>query len=273
MHVRPISIPRSTSPHAAAQAQQHRRARLRTHISMHTMALTNMSCRHSRAHRHANASGTPAAPTSSVFLAATSAPCCSSVCTTAACPAREARCKLVLPSWRAGVRSAAGPQRQERPRQAATLSRAGHPALRTRTSTSTLQQGVVWVHTSPCIPWRPQTCMHGDVHRNANASGTPAAPTLFVAATSAPCCSSDCTTAACPDWEAECKLVHPSWRAGVRSAAGPQRQERPRQAATLSRAGHPALRTRTSASTLQQGVAWAPSRAIHPPRQCMRTWP
>ena len=29
MHVRPISIPRSTSPHAAAQAQPHRRARLR----------------------------------------------------------------------------------------------------------------------------------------------------------------------------------------------------------------------------------------------------
>ena len=33
MHVRPISIPRSTSPHAAASAQQHRRARLRAHIS------------------------------------------------------------------------------------------------------------------------------------------------------------------------------------------------------------------------------------------------
>ena len=59
MHVRPISIPRSTSPHADASAQQHRLARLRAHISMHTMARTNMACRHSRAHRHANASGTP----------------------------------------------------------------------------------------------------------------------------------------------------------------------------------------------------------------------
>ncbi len=70
-----------------------------------------------------------AAPTPS--FAATSAPWSSSVCTTARCPPREAACKLVLPSWRAGVRSAAGPQRQERPRQAATLSRAGHPALLT----------------------------------------------------------------------------------------------------------------------------------------------
>ena len=95
MHVRPISIPRSTSPHAAASAQQHRRARLRAHISMHTMARTHMACRHSRAHRHADASGTPAAPT--LFVAATSAPCCSSVCTTAACPRAEAECKLVRP--------------------------------------------------------------------------------------------------------------------------------------------------------------------------------
>ena len=83
MHLLPISIPRSTS-HAAAPAQQHRRARLRAHISMQTMARTNMACRHSRALRHSNARGTPAAPTSS--LAATSAPCCTSVCTTAACP-------------------------------------------------------------------------------------------------------------------------------------------------------------------------------------------
>jgi hypothetical protein len=73
--------------------------------------------------------------------------------------------------------------------------------------------------------------------------------------------------------EADKTRLRHTWRAGVRSAAGPQRQERPRQAATLSRAGHPALRTRTSASTLQQGVAWAPSRAMHPPRQCMRTRP
>ena len=77
-----------------------------------------------------------AAPTPS--FAATSAPWSSSVCTTARCPPSEARCKLVLKSWRAGVRSAAGPQRQERPRQAATLSRAGHPALQTRTSASIL---------------------------------------------------------------------------------------------------------------------------------------
>ena len=68
-----------------------------------------------------------------------------------------------------------------------------------------------------------------------------AAPTKSFAATSAPWSSSVCTTARCPPPEAACKLVHPSWRAGVRSAAGPQRQERPRQAATLSRAGHPAL--------------------------------
>ena len=60
-----------------------------------------------------------AAPTPS--FAATSAPWSSSVCTTARCPPSEAACKLVLPRWRAGVRSAAGPQRQERPRQAATL--------------------------------------------------------------------------------------------------------------------------------------------------------
>ena len=125
----------STSTHAAAPAQQHRRARLRAHISMHTMARTNMACMHSRALRHAKGV-TPAAPTSS--LAATSAPCCSSVCTTAACPREEAKCKLVSPTfWRTGVRSAAGPQRQERPRQAATPSRAGHPSLRTRTSAST----------------------------------------------------------------------------------------------------------------------------------------
>ena len=58
MHVRPISIPRSTSPHAAASAKPHRRARLRAHISMHTMAHTHMACRHSRAHRNADASGT-----------------------------------------------------------------------------------------------------------------------------------------------------------------------------------------------------------------------
>jgi hypothetical protein len=130
------------------------------------------------------------------------------------------------------------------------------------------------VHTSPCnMAPTHMACRHSLALRHANASGTPAAPTLFVAATLAPCCSSVCTTAACPDSEAKCKLVLPYWRAGVRSAAGTQRQERPRQAATLSRAGHPALRTRTSASTLQQGVAWAPSRAMHPPRQCMRTRP
>jgi hypothetical protein len=190
MHVRPISIPRSTSPNAAASAQPHRRARLRAHISMHTMTPTNMACRHSRERRHANARGTPAAPTLSV--AATSAPCCSSVCTTAACPRAEAHCKLVLPAWRAGVRSAAGPQRQERrPRQAATVSRAGHPALRTRTSASTLHQGVAWgppstllprhsntaahdcVHTSPCIPWRTHTWHAGT--RAHTATPTPAA--------------------------------------------------------------------------------------------------
>jgi hypothetical protein len=34
MHVRSISIPRSTSPHAAAPAQQHRRARLRPHFRL-----------------------------------------------------------------------------------------------------------------------------------------------------------------------------------------------------------------------------------------------
>jgi hypothetical protein len=34
-----------------------------------------------------------------------------------------------------------GQRRQERPRQAATLSRAGHPALRTRTSPSTTAAG------------------------------------------------------------------------------------------------------------------------------------
>ena len=119
------------------------------------------------------------------------------------------------------------------------------------------------VHTSPCIPWRTHTWHAGT--RARNATRTPAAPTASLAATSAPCCSSVCTTAACPDSEASCKLVLPFWRAGVRSGAGPQRQERPRQAATLSRAGHPALRTRTSTSILQQVVAWAPSRAMHPP--------
>ena len=36
MHVRSISIPRSTSPHAAASAQPHRLARLLAHIPMHT---------------------------------------------------------------------------------------------------------------------------------------------------------------------------------------------------------------------------------------------
>ena len=154
MHVRPISIPRSTSPHAAASAQQHRRARLRAHISMHTMARTHMACRHSRAHRHADASGTPAAPTSSV--AATSAPCCSSVCTTAACPSTEARCKLVLPSWRAGVRSAAGPQRQERPRQAATLSRAVGLSDRRRTLASIKQMHLeeIFLGAGPAAPGR-----------------------------------------------------------------------------------------------------------------------
>ena len=126
---------------------------------------------------------------------------------------------------------------------------------------------------------RTIACTHLHVYHGAHTHGmqalarTPAAPTLSVAATLAPCCSSVCTTAACPRQEAKCKLVPPSWSAGVPSAAGPQRPERPRQAATLSRAGHPALRTRTSASALQQGVAWAPPRAMHPPRQCMRTRP
>ena len=144
------------------------------------------------------------------------------------------------------------------------------------------------VHTPPCIPWRARTdndvpiCCSFMAHEHTSApprrrqrhARPPAAPTSSLAATSAPCCSSVCTTAACPREEAKCKLVSPTfWRTGVRSAAGPQRQERPRQAAKLSRAGHPALRTRTSTSILQQVVAWAPSRAMHPPRQCMRTWP
>jgi hypothetical protein len=112
------------------------------------------------------------------------------------------------------------------------------------------------VHTSPWIPGRPHT-WHADTRAH-TATPTPAAPTLSLVATSAPCCSSVCTTAACPVSEAVCKLVHPFWRAGVRSAAGPHRQERPRQAEKLSSAGHPALRTRTSGGTLQQGVAWGP---------------
>ncbi len=110
------------------------------------------------------------------------------------------------------------------------------------------------VHTSPCILWRPHTWHAGT--RAPTATPTPAAPTLLLAATSAPCCNSVCTTAACPEEEATCKLVP-----GATAAA------------TLSCAGHPALRTRTSPSTLQQGVAWAPSRAMQPPRQCMRTRP
>ena len=44
----------------------------------------------------------------------------------------------------------------------------------------------------------------------------------------------------------------PVLESSVRSAVGPQQQERPRQPAMLSRAGHPALRTRTSANILQQ---------------------
>ena len=144
MHVRPISIPRSTSPHDAAQAQPHRRARLRAHISMHTMARTHMACRHSRAR------GTYLVPRR------TSAPCCSSVCTTAACPSTEARCKLVLPSWRAGVRSAAGPQRQERPRQAATLSRAVGLSDRRRTLASIKQMHLeeIFLGAGPAAPGR-----------------------------------------------------------------------------------------------------------------------
>ena len=70
---RSLRVPRSTTPYAAASAQPHRHARLRAHISIHTMVHTNMACRHLRAHCHANANGTPTAPTS--FLASTSAPC------------------------------------------------------------------------------------------------------------------------------------------------------------------------------------------------------
>ena len=156
MYVRPISIPRSTSPHAAASAQQHRCARLRAHISMHTMARTHMACRHMRSHRHANASGTPAAPTSSLVVRRRRA-------VTASAPPQHAPFRrlraswYVRPYWRAGVRSAAGPQRQERPRQVATLSRAGHPALRTRTSASTLQQVVAWAPSRAMYP--PHQCM------------------------------------------------------------------------------------------------------------------
>ena len=47
----------STSPHAADSAQPHRRARLRAHITMHTMARTNMTCWHTRTHCHAVNSG------------------------------------------------------------------------------------------------------------------------------------------------------------------------------------------------------------------------
>ena len=66
------------------------------------------------------------------------------------------------------------------------------------------------VHTSPCIAWRADTWHAGTrAHTYADASGTPAAPTSSVAATLAPCCSSVCTTAACPRAEAECKLVRP----------------------------------------------------------------
>ena len=36
------------------------------------------------------------------------------------------------------------------------------------------------------------------------------------------------------------------------------------------RAGHRARRTRTGTSMLQPAVAWAPSRAMHPTRPCMR---
>ena len=95
-----------------------------------------------------------------------------------------------------------------------------------------------------------------------------AAPTLAFAATSAPWSSSVCTTARCPRTEASCKLVLPRWRAGVRSAAGPQRQERPRQAATLSRAGHPALQTRTSASILAKRTR---QEHCHNARKCKQT--
>jgi hypothetical protein len=62
---------------------------LRAHISKHTMTRTNMASRHSRAHRHADASVTPVAPTS--FLAATSAPCSSVV----PCPCGDRRRETV----------------------------------------------------------------------------------------------------------------------------------------------------------------------------------
>jgi hypothetical protein len=63
----------------------------------------------------------------------------------------------------------------------------------TRTSTGTAR----WRRHARAPPRR----------RPRHASGTPAAPTLFIAAMSAPCSSSVCTTSRCPDSEAQCKLV------------------------------------------------------------------
>jgi hypothetical protein len=99
----------------------------------------------------------------------------------------------------------------------------------------------------------------------------PTSRTTLLAATSAPFSSSVCTTVRCPRLQELCKLVTPTWRAGVRSAAVPQRQERPGQAAMPSCTGHSAL---WSCPITHTSCRWSDGRPpMHLPRQCMRRLP
>jgi hypothetical protein len=206
-----------------------------------------------RSHRHANASGTPAAPTSSLAERR-----CRAVAASAPpqyAPFRRLRASwYVRPYWRAGVRSAAGPQRQERPRQVATLSRAGHPALRTRTSQAHCNR---WSHGRP-----PVLCT---LHANActhipdlKVSTYPLCVsrlrlTSFVASTSAPTFKRTCTMLRCPSWLAQCRAVIPSAEG---SGLGPMDPDSDRD-----RDG-PARRGRSGARAWARGTPLAPPR--HP---------
>ena len=127
--------------------------------------------------------------------------------------------------WRRAVAASAPPQHARNRRLGASwCSRSGEQAcgqrrghsdksglgrLRRSPAQGTLPSGhaPAQAHCNRCSHGRPpvlctlhaNACAHvPDAHRHADPSGTPAAPTSFLAATSAPCCSSVCTTAACP---------------------------------------------------------------------------